>query len=311
MSETFRKRGAAPDAGPKQQQHSGAAAGQQQRGAGSSELHDAARTGDSAKIIELLAGSPDIDSRDKHSRTPLIMAAWAGQLVGTQLSSIQLLCRPSPPQPLAAVCALPGVPPLAASSQARDAPKQLPHLIHPAGGRQAAARQPGQPQGRRPGRRQRPPLCSPEEPRRHHEGTDQRRWDQTCSWHAPRWAPPPCATLCASSAARGRGPARPPCTAAAAPLQVSRSTPRRARASTPSTLRLRTVSPAGCSAGAACHGAGAAGHQGSRCSHSSAPEQWRRSGSTARSTRLHTRCALLIGLQSAGPGAAAAAPALP
>jgi hypothetical protein len=47
-----------------------------------SELHDAARTGDTAKIIGLLASSPDIDGRDKHSRTPLILAAWAGHLVG-------------------------------------------------------------------------------------------------------------------------------------------------------------------------------------------------------------------------------------
>lgn len=46
-----------------------------------SELHNVAREGDVAKLVALLASSPDLDARDKLSRTPLILAAWAGQLV--------------------------------------------------------------------------------------------------------------------------------------------------------------------------------------------------------------------------------------
>lgn len=44
-------------------------------------LHDAAR-GDPAKVSEILAqGNVDVDARDRHSRTPLHLAAWAGQVL--------------------------------------------------------------------------------------------------------------------------------------------------------------------------------------------------------------------------------------
>jgi hypothetical protein len=52
-----------------------------------SELHNVAREGDVAKLVALLANSPDLDARDKLSRTPLILAAWAGHLVG-QMHSV-------------------------------------------------------------------------------------------------------------------------------------------------------------------------------------------------------------------------------
>ena len=45
-------------------------------------LHAAARTGDAAAITELLAAKPDINARDEHARTPLHLAAWAGQTAG-------------------------------------------------------------------------------------------------------------------------------------------------------------------------------------------------------------------------------------
>lgn len=51
-------------------------------------LHDAARNGDVDETIRLLAMNPaSINERDRHSRTPLHMAAWAGQT-----DVVKLLC---------------------------------------------------------------------------------------------------------------------------------------------------------------------------------------------------------------------------
>uniref|UniRef100_A0A7N0UG70 Uncharacterized protein n=1 Tax=Kalanchoe fedtschenkoi TaxID=63787 RepID=A0A7N0UG70_KALFE len=48
---------------------------------GSDELHEAARSGDLVKVISILSSNPlAVKSRDKHSRTPLHLAAWSGQL---------------------------------------------------------------------------------------------------------------------------------------------------------------------------------------------------------------------------------------
>jgi ankyrin repeat protein len=43
-------------------------------------LFAAARTGDAARIRQLVAGGADIDVRDSHGRTPLMVAAFAGNL---------------------------------------------------------------------------------------------------------------------------------------------------------------------------------------------------------------------------------------
>lgn len=51
-------------------------------------LHDAARNGNVEEITQLLAANPAcINDRDRHSRTPLHMAAWAGQT-----EAVRLLC---------------------------------------------------------------------------------------------------------------------------------------------------------------------------------------------------------------------------
>ncbi len=51
-------------------------------------LHDAAR-GDPAKVSEILAqGNVDVDARDRHSRTPLHLAAWAGQVMADRCSIV-------------------------------------------------------------------------------------------------------------------------------------------------------------------------------------------------------------------------------
>ena len=38
------------------------------------------RAGDAAMVLKLLAQGQKVDSRDKHSRTALHLAAWAGQV---------------------------------------------------------------------------------------------------------------------------------------------------------------------------------------------------------------------------------------
>ncbi|KAK5835038.1 uncharacterized protein LOC108457770 [Gossypium arboreum] len=44
------------------------------------DIHAAARSGDLSKLQSILASNPlAVNSRDKHSRTPLHLAAWAGQ----------------------------------------------------------------------------------------------------------------------------------------------------------------------------------------------------------------------------------------
>ena len=43
-------------------------------------LHEAARKGDVVQIHKLLAEGKDVDGRDKFSRTPLHLAAYAGQV---------------------------------------------------------------------------------------------------------------------------------------------------------------------------------------------------------------------------------------
>lgn len=44
-------------------------------------LHDAARS-DPAKVAEILAqGNVDVNARDRHARSPLHLAAWAGQVL--------------------------------------------------------------------------------------------------------------------------------------------------------------------------------------------------------------------------------------
>ncbi|KGN59517.1 uncharacterized protein LOC101209264 [Cucumis sativus] len=47
---------------------------------GNDQLHAAARNGDLSSVISILASNPSsVNSRDKHSRTPLHLAAWSGQ----------------------------------------------------------------------------------------------------------------------------------------------------------------------------------------------------------------------------------------
>ena len=45
------------------------------------DLHTAAREGDAARMLQLVALGTDLTTRDKHARTALHLAAWAGQTV--------------------------------------------------------------------------------------------------------------------------------------------------------------------------------------------------------------------------------------
>lgn len=51
------------------------------------DLHTAARDGDTGRILQLVAIGADLNTRDKHARTPLILAAWSGQTVRRALRS--------------------------------------------------------------------------------------------------------------------------------------------------------------------------------------------------------------------------------
>jgi ankyrin repeat protein len=56
------------------------------------DLHTAARNGDVARMLELIGLGTDLNSRDKHSRTALHMAAWAGQDVSRDAAAATFCC---------------------------------------------------------------------------------------------------------------------------------------------------------------------------------------------------------------------------
>lgn len=43
-------------------------------------LHAAARDGNLEELQKLIAAKQDLNERDKHHRTPLVMASWAGKV---------------------------------------------------------------------------------------------------------------------------------------------------------------------------------------------------------------------------------------
>lgn len=45
------------------------------------DLHTSARNGDKARMLQLIGLQTDLNTRDKHARTPLHLASWAGQEV--------------------------------------------------------------------------------------------------------------------------------------------------------------------------------------------------------------------------------------
>ena len=55
------------------------------------DLHTAARNGDTARILQLVAIGADLNARDKLARTPLHLAAWAGQMVRGRAAGVAYL----------------------------------------------------------------------------------------------------------------------------------------------------------------------------------------------------------------------------
>jgi ankyrin repeat protein len=48
------------------------------------DLHTAVRNGDVAALQAAIAAGADINTKDQHKRSPLVLAAWAGQIVSQQ-----------------------------------------------------------------------------------------------------------------------------------------------------------------------------------------------------------------------------------
>jgi ankyrin repeat protein len=53
----------------------------------SADLHTAARNGDTQRMVQLIGLKTDLDTRDRHARTALHLAAWAGQEVRFDLAA--------------------------------------------------------------------------------------------------------------------------------------------------------------------------------------------------------------------------------
>ena len=63
------------------------------------DLHAAARAGDLEALGARVAAGDDVDGRDKHKRTALHMAAWAGQVSLQILPPLSPLRRRATPLP--------------------------------------------------------------------------------------------------------------------------------------------------------------------------------------------------------------------
>jgi ankyrin repeat protein len=61
------------------------------------DLHTAARNGDKQRMLQLIGLQTDLNTRDKHARTALHLAAWAGQEVRSDLdlSGVHRIGEPS------------------------------------------------------------------------------------------------------------------------------------------------------------------------------------------------------------------------
>ena len=55
------------------------------------DLHAAARAGDLVALGARVAAGDEVDGRDKHKRTALHMAAWAGQVARRRIRALSLL----------------------------------------------------------------------------------------------------------------------------------------------------------------------------------------------------------------------------
>lgn len=56
------------------------------------DLHMAARGGDTQRMLQLIGLGNSLEHRDNHARTPLHLAAWAGQEVSRLLLLLILCC---------------------------------------------------------------------------------------------------------------------------------------------------------------------------------------------------------------------------